>query len=102
MKRFAAIVTIVAAVGALIVTAAAATSGLRGGTCHVYLAGALTGGSGQPIVITGAFADAGRFTEAAPNSKVKLSRGTFKVDDSKGATEENSLFARLPSLIDPN
>ena len=77
------------------------TSTPRAGTIHVYLAGSLTGGHSQPIVITGSFADAGRFIEAAPDSNVKLSKGSFKVDDSQGAAKESQLFARLPSLIDP-
>jgi hypothetical protein len=105
MKRFAsnvalAIVASALSVGAGTVTASAAKEHTRGRVIDVYLAGSL-GSSGQTIVITGAFADAGRFTQAAPTSKVVLSKGSFKVDDSKGAALESALFADLQRIVDP-
>jgi hypothetical protein len=103
MKRFASIVAAggvaLGAAGAL--GARAATTNTPGaGIIHVYLAGSL-GASSQAIVITGAFGDAGRFTEAAPKSKVVLSKGSLTVDDSKGATRESDLFAHLSSIVNP-
>ena len=86
------------AAGAL--TASAAHQRTSGGVVHVYLAGSPSSSS-QTIVITGAFADAGRFAEAAPASKVTLSKGGFKVDDAKGAELESALFAHVSKLVDP-
>jgi hypothetical protein len=92
MKRLASIVVLAIAVsvaaGAL--TASAANQRASGGVVHVYLAGSPSSSS-QTIVITGAFADAGRFAEAAPDSKVTLSKGGFKVDDAKGAKDLSRL-----------
>src|SRR5437868_2656418 len=93
MKRFASTVVVAATVlaGASTFVASAAKKPRARHTIHIFIAGSL-GRSSQPIVITGAFADAGTFTENAPNSKVMLSRGSIKVDDSKGAQRENDLF----------
>lgn len=102
MKRFASIVVVASAVsvGAGTLIAGAASTKARGGLIHVYLEGSL-GSSSQTIVITGAFADAGRFTEAAPSSKVVLSKGSLMVDDVKGAARESALFAHLSRIVDP-
>jgi len=102
MKRVASMVVVAAAVSAAASTlaASAANQAHIQGMIHVSIAGSL-GPSSQPIVITGAFADAGKFTEKAPASKVVLSKGSIKVDDSKGAQRENALFAHLSKIVNP-
>jgi hypothetical protein len=102
MKRVAAVVVVALAVsaGASTLAASAAKQTHRHGMIRISIAGSL-GRSSQPIVITGAFADAGKFTENAPNSKVILSKGSITVDDSKGAQREHELFAHLSKIVDP-
>lgn len=102
MKRIASILVVAAAVSAGVTTlgASAAKQTHGNGVIHVSIAGSL-GRSSQPIVITGAFADAGKFTENAPSSKVSLSKGSIVVDDAKGAQRESELFAHLSKIVDP-
>lgn len=84
------------------VTAAAATSRPHGGKIHVYLVSSLSDSGKQPLVITGAFADAGNFIEGALESKVILSHGSFKANDTQGAAHEGYVFSHLAKFVDPS
>jgi hypothetical protein len=91
---------VIASISAGAVTAAAATSAPDGGTVHVYLVGSLSDSGKQPLVVAGAFADAGEFIEGAPDSKVVLSHGSFVADDAQGAGHESYVFAHLAKFVD--
>jgi hypothetical protein len=82
------------------VSDASASAAPGGGTIHVELVGT-PASSTQSIVITGAFADAGTFSEAEGLSAVTLSRGSFKVNDSKGNAREDAIFGSLAKVVNP-
>lgn len=73
----------------------------KSGKIQISMIGSLSDPKGPTVVVTGAFADAGRFVQGAPESEVELSRGTFKVDDSAGAAREAYVFAHLRKFVDP-
>ncbi len=68
----------------------------RPGAIHLYEVGTLSAPA-HSIVITGVFADAGTFAppSAAGQIKLHLSKGTIKVDDSRGASKEQTIFANI-------
>ncbi len=99
-RRALAGVAGIAAVATGAVATAEATSTPRGGGIQIYVAGSLADSGKQPVVISGAFADAGQFIQGAPASKVVLSRGTFLADDAKGAAREGYVFSHLTKFVD--
>src|ERR1700761_3709373 len=104
MNRLRALAGVVgiAAVATGAVATAGAPSTPRGGAIRIYIAGSLADSGKQPLVISGAFGDAGQFVEGAPASKGVLSRGTLTVDDAKGAAREGYVFSHLNKFVDPH
>jgi hypothetical protein len=66
-----------------------------GGVIHIYATGSATS-SKQQVVITGAFGDAGWFTGGVGElGTITLSKGSFRVNDSRGTAQELEIFAHL-------
>jgi hypothetical protein len=66
-----------------------------GGLIHIYATGSATS-SRQQVVITGAFGDAGWFTGGVGElGTITLSKGSFRVNDSKGTAQELAIFAHI-------
>ena len=79
------------------VSAGGAPVGLiqSGGIIHLYATGSATS-SKQQVVITGAFGDAGWFTGGVGElGTITLSKGSFRVNDSKGTAQELAIFAHI-------
>jgi len=81
-------------------SAVASAASPRAGTIDVSEVGTISA-TNHWVVITGAFADSGSF--APPSSsgiiELHLSKGTIKIDDSRGAAAESQAFAHLAKYL---
>jgi hypothetical protein len=94
----AAIVLVTLGIAASAPSASAATP--HAGAIDVYEVGTLSA-TDHSIVITGAFADSGSYAPPSSNGSIELhlSKGTIKVDDSRGAAAESKAYEHLAKFL---